>query len=194
MGVKKRAVFFDRDGTLLHLVYDKELNIVYTPRKVNQVKLMPLAKKVLKTIKELGFLTFIISNQPDIGLGRMTVSTFNKIQQKIHGLLDGEYYCLHHPFAKIAKYKKMCSCRKPLPGMLLQASKEHGVDLTKSWMVGDSVYDVIAGHKAGCKTILIANIPESGYLSLFLKQLGEVKPDYIVKKLVNIVPILQIYL
>lgn len=199
MSVKKKAVFFDRDGVLLQLVYDKELGIVYTPRRGSQVAVMPHITNVLKTTKRLGYKNIIISNQPDIGLNRMTRSTFKEIQRTMHArvdpqkkLIDGQYYCFHHPFAKIARFrKKNCPCRKPQPGMLLQAAKEHAVNLRKSWMVGDSVYDIVAGHKAGCKTILVANLPESSYLSLFLKQLNGIKPDYIVKSVREVVPILK---
>ncbi len=144
MSVKKKAVFFDRDGVLLKLVYDKELGVVYTPRRANQVIPMPRAKNVLLAAKRLGFINVIASNQPDIGLDRMTMATFKEIQQRMHKLLnpkrnliDGEYYCLHHPFAIQSTYKKQCSCRKPEPGLLRQAAKDLDIDLKKSWNLSD---------------------------------------------------------
>ncbi|MEM3795596.1 MAG: HAD-IIIA family hydrolase, partial [Thermoprotei archaeon] len=71
--------------------------------------------------------------------------------------LDGEYYCLHHPDAENPEYRVKCECRKPRPGLLLQAAAQHGVDLSKSYMVGDDLNDVRAGQAAGCKTILISH-------------------------------------
>jgi len=69
--------------------------------------------------------------------------------------VDAEYYCLHHPEGINKKYTKICNCRKPKPGMILQAAKDHDIDLSKSWMIGDGITDIKAGQKAGCKTILI---------------------------------------
>ena len=195
--IMKKAVFFDRDGTILSLVYDKNHGIVRTPLSPREVEFMPHIVSLCKKIKSKGYKLFIISNQPDIGLGRITQKTFNAIQNNLESYFakydiafDGYYYCFHHPYAKIAPYKKMCVCRKPNPGLLFQAAKEHNIDLINSWMIGDGVNDVLAGHKAGCKTILIANNLESGHLSLATKHLKNTKPDYIVKKLKEILSII----
>jgi D-glycero-D-manno-heptose 1,7-bisphosphate phosphatase len=72
--------------------------------------------------------------------------------------LDGEYYCFHHPEAKIEKLKANCECRKPKPGLLLQAAKEMDIDLPQSWMIGDGLTDVKAGKGAGCGTILVGRM------------------------------------
>ena len=191
--IMEKAVFFDRDGTILSLVYDKNHGIVRTPLSPHGVEFMPHIVSLCKKIKSKGYKLFILSNQPDIGLGRITQKTFNAIQNKLDSyftkydiVFDGYYYCFHHPFAKIAPYKKMCACRKPNPGLLFQAAKEHNINLKNSWMIGDGVPDILAGQKAGCKTILIANLLESSYLSLLEKNLKGVKPDYIVKNLKEI--------
>ena len=99
-----------------------------------------------------------------------------------HGVtLDEEYYCLHHPYASISKYKKDCVCRKPKTDFFKQAVKDHDIDLKQSWMIGDGVYDIIAGHNVGCKTILVGNIIEGEYLDILEKKLEGIKPDYLVK-------------
>ncbi len=72
--------------------------------------------------------------------------------------LDGEYYCLHHPDALVKKYRRDCDCRKPKPGLLLRAARENGVDLARSFFVGDALVDVKAGRAAGCRTILLGHI------------------------------------
>ncbi len=193
----QKVIFLDRDGIINSLVYDKDLSIVRAPLSPRELTFTPRLVGILKKIQSKGFKLFVISNQPDIGLGRITKETFQKIQNKIESYfeknniaIDGYYYCFHHSYAKIREYKKICDCRKPKPGLLLQAAHEHDIDLSNSWMIGDGVNDVIAGHEAGCKTILIANLLESGYLSLLEKNLQGVKPDYIVKNIKDIPSIL----
>jgi D-glycero-D-manno-heptose 1,7-bisphosphate phosphatase len=90
--------------------------------------------------------------------------------------LDAEYYCFHHPYAQKKQYKKNCTCRKPEPGMLLQAAKEHTLDLTHSWMIGDGITDMQAGKKAGCKTIFIGRMKCD--LCRYMQD-AHVQPDYI---------------
>lgn len=191
-----KAVFLDRDGVIISLVYDRNLSIVRTPLSAKEVTFEPSIVYILKIIQQLGYKIFVISNQPDIGLKRISKETFQTIQETIESyfvkngvLFDGYYYCFHHQYAKLPHYKKTCNCRKPKPGLFLQAAKEHGIDLPNSWMIGDGINDVIAGHEAGCKTILIVNLLESGYLTLLEKHLQGIKPNYIVKSLNEIPPI-----
>jgi len=108
---------------------------------------------------------------------------FEQMRQKMSNQLtekgafvDAEYYCFHHPYASVEKYKKICTCRKPKPGMLEKASKEHNVDLSKSWMIGDGISDIQAGYMAGCKTILIGRM-KCDLCKIMDKK--RVKPDYI---------------
>ncbi|HEY0897529.1 MAG TPA: HAD-IIIA family hydrolase, partial [Sphingobacteriaceae bacterium] len=79
--------------------------------------------------------------------------------------LDGFYFCPHHPSGTIPGYATACRCRKPLPGMLFQAASDHGIDLGRSWMIGDILHDVEAGSRAGCRTILINNGNETEWIS-----------------------------
>lgn len=193
-----KAFFLDRDGIIVKMVYDAESGNPYPPLKPFQIEFVPGIFELLKTTKKLGYLNIIISNQPDIGLKRITKESFLKIKEKIGKILkekniefDAQYYCFHHPFAKLPQYRKICDCRKPKAGFLLQAAKRNNIDLKKSWMLGDGVNDVIAGYKAGCKTILLANLHEAEYLRIVEEKLQGIKPDYLVKNLREVITIIK---
>ena len=183
-----RAIFLDRDGIIIKMHYDRNFGTIDTPLSVKQIVFAPGIFDFLQVAKRLGFLLILISNQPAVGIKKINLQTHNKMKAYIrrilqaHGItLDGEYYCLHHPYASMPKYKKDCVCRKPKTGFLREAVKDFHIDLKKSWMIGDGVYDIIAGHNAGCKTILVGNIIEGEYLSILEKKLEGIKPDYLVK-------------
>jgi len=185
--MKNKAVFLDRDGVINELIYYKEQGIIDSPFTVEQFKLFPNVEKAIKKFQRLGFKTIIVSNQPGIAKKNFTVNTFEKVREKMKkdlkkmdAEIDLEYYCFHHPDGKISKYKKICKCRKPKPGMLYTAAKEHNIDLSKSWMIGDGITDIQAGNLAGCKTILI------GRMKCDLCKIMEyekVKPDFIAPNL-----------
>ena len=90
---------------------------------------------------------------------------------------DAEYYCFHHPFAIHDKYRAECDCRKPKPGLILRAADENDIDLARSFFVGDSLVDVKAGRRAGCRTILVGQL--TTFLSRMIEQ-EDASPDYIV--------------
>ena len=157
-----RAVFLDRDGVINELVYHQEQEIIDSPFTVGQFKLISGVTKALKKLHDAEYLTVLVSNQPGIAKGHMTVQNFESIRQKMKSELmgdgaelDGEYYCLHHPDAVVENYRVQCNCRKPLPGLLFQAAEEMNIDLKESWLIGDNLSDVQAGKAAGCQTILI---------------------------------------
>lgn len=188
----KKAVFFDRDGIINELVYDRKHGIIDSPMIPSQVNLVYGIAELVEAVKKTDFKTVICSNQPSVGLGKMNLKNFRAITDKIHSLLknegvtfDHQYYCMHHPFAKIRKYKLVCNCRKPKIGLFSKAAAEHNLDLSKSWMIGDGVDDIKAGKNAGCKTILLANINSAENLRILEKQLGETEPDFIVKNLID---------
>lgn len=194
---KNKALLLDRDGVIIQMIYDQETGRIHTAREADQIKLIPFIFDLLKKTKKIGYLNIIISNQPDIGLGRISISNFDEIRKKIKRTLqkkgvplDGEYYCFHHPFATIGKFRKRCSCRKPNIGLLKRAAKDFNLDLKNSYLLGDGVKDIIAGHKIGCKTILLANFLESEYLRLLQKKLKGIKPDYLVKNLKEVIKLL----
>lgn len=190
-----KAFFIDRDGIVLSMRFDSETGVVDVAKNAEDVKLIPGIIELLKETKKKGYLNILISNQPVIGLKKTSEKNFRELTRKWMQLLkkkgvmlDDQYYCFHHPYAKIHKYKKKCLCRKPNPGMLLEAAKDFDIDLGNSWFIGDGVNDVVAGKKAGCRTILLGNIRETEYLRVIEKELKGIKPDLLVKNLLEAVP------
>ena len=194
----KNAVFLDRDGIINELVYEPNSGTIDSPLTNKQVTLMHGISELIKTIKEMGFIIIICSNQPAVGLGKTSLKNFQAVTGKILNLLkkegatlDYQYYCMHHPFAKIAKYRIKCNCRKPKAGLFLKASFQHNINLKNSWIIGDGVDDILAGQKAGCKTLLLANIKSSENLRIIERQLGHIRPDFIIKKLSEALEIIK---
>ena len=189
-----KACFYDRDGIINEMIFDQENGTVITPLNQNQITLVPGISQLLQTTKKLGFLNVLISNQTNIGLGRIDLKMHEIITQTINeklkqenAFLDKEYFCFHHPFAKLEEYRQECDCRKPKTGLFIQAQKELDIDLKQSWMIGDGVFDIIAGHNAGCKTILVTNVNETGYLKIIEEKLGNIKPDFMIKSIKDII-------
>jgi len=181
----QRACLIDRDGVVNEMVYYPDPGVVDSPFTPRQFELVEGIGPALREMKGAGYKLVLVSNQPSVAKKHLTMAAFRKIQAKMHRLLaaegvrlDGEYYCFHHPQAKLRRYRAVCECRKPKPGMLLQAAKDLGLDLTASFMIGDGLYDVGAGMAAGCKTILVANL--SALLSQKMDELG-VHPDYVAR-------------
>ncbi|HSX57845.1 MAG TPA: HAD-IIIA family hydrolase [Candidatus Saccharimonadales bacterium] len=194
----KKAVFFDRDGTLIKLVYDSEVDKVDTVSRVEDLEIVYDMPEVLKKLKDLGYLLIIISNQPKVALKKETQENWDKVheeflkQYKELGVtFDKEYYCFHHPFSEVEKLKQDCECRKPGIKFFQDSEKELDIDMSQSFMVGDGVNDVLAGQKAGVKTILFGNSLEAGYLSVVQEQLKDIQPDFIVKKPKEILEIIH---
>jgi len=159
------AVFLDRDGVINELVYHEEQGIIDSPFTAEQLKLFPWAGEAIKKLTEAGYKVVIISNQPGIAKGHLSRETFEKIKQKMKkelaragAFLDGEYYCLHHPKAKVENLRKNCESRKPKPGLLLQAARELDINLPQSWMIGDGLIDIKTGKSVGCRTILLGKM------------------------------------
>jgi D-glycero-D-manno-heptose 1,7-bisphosphate phosphatase len=141
----RAAIFIDKDGTL---VEDVPYNV--DPKRI---ALSAGAAGAVAQFTAGGYAVIVVSNQPGAALGRFEESALRGVERRLRellGCLDGFYYCPHHPEAG-------CACRKPGPGMLLRAAKEHRVDLGRSWMIGDILDDVEAGRRAGCRTCLIDN-------------------------------------
>lgn len=158
------AVFLDRDGVINEMVYDADHGIVDSPRRPEEFVLLPGVGEAIRTVSQLGYLVVIASNQPGVAKGKTTVELLERITQKMKdllaregALLDGVYYCLHHPEAIVQEYRVRCDCRKPAPGLLFRAAKELNIDVSASWMVGDGLTDVEAGSRAGCRTILLGD-------------------------------------
>lgn len=163
---KQRAVFLDRDGTL-----NKYVGFL---RNIDDFALLPGVAQAIRAINDSGCLAIVVTNQPVVARGEVTLAELQQIHNKLETLLGAEgayldaiYYCPHHPDkgfpGERPAYKIDCTCRKPKPGLLLQAAQDFNIDLAQSWMVGDSESDVRAGLAAGCKTVRIA--PEDGICS-----------------------------
>jgi histidinol-phosphate phosphatase family protein len=152
----KRAIFIDKDGTLIR---DVAYNV--NPEKI---VLEPYAGVALQLLAQQDYSLIVISNQAGIAKGYFPESDMQGVIRKVQSLLadagvtlDGFFYCPHHPEGEIAAYAMECSCRKPEPGMILNAAKLLDIDLSQSWMIGDILNDVEAGNRAGCRSLLINN-------------------------------------
>ena len=168
------AVFLDKDGTLID---DVPYNV--DPQRI---RLAPGAAEGLPLLSRAGFRLVVVSNQPGIALGRFAESALEAVRERLDSLvaglgvqLDGFYYCPHAPPA--AGRAPGCACRKPAPGLIERASGELGLALEHSWMVGDILDDVEAGHRAGCRTLLIDNGNETEWRSGPQREPHETAPD-----------------
>lgn len=155
---KQKAIFLDRDGTI-----NKYVGFLQCEE---QFELLEGVSDAIRKINQSGYLAVVVTNQPVIARGEVTYDGLQLIHNKMETLLgkdgaylDAIYYCPHHPDSgfegEVKELKIDCDCRKPKPGMLLQAAKDFNIDLNQSWMIGDSKNDVLAGKNAGCKTALI---------------------------------------
>ena len=184
-GSGAQAVFLDRDGIINELLYVAEQGRVETPLTPQQVRLIPGVAEGIRTLQRAGLRVIVVSNQPGIAKGQFTRPTFERIQQRARRLLgregvrlDGEYYCLHHPHARIKAYRKACDCRKPKPGLILKAIQERRLERASSFMVGDGLVDVEAGWRAGCQTILVGHV--SSLLTQVMKR-KQLVPTYLAE-------------
>src|SRR4030067_1666372 len=158
------AVFLYRGGTINEIVSFPELGLLESPLNTEQFSLLPGAAKAIRILNRLGLKVIIASNQPSIAKGKMTEEAFERVRSKMRKELaengahvDAEDYCFDHPLARDARYRGVCECRKPKPGLLLQAAKDHGLDLSYSFVVGDSLADIKASRAVGCRTVLIGD-------------------------------------
>jgi histidinol-phosphate phosphatase family protein len=144
-----RAVFLDRDGTVI-----EERGYLANP---DLVQIVPGAAEALKMLRRDGWKLFFISNQSGLGRGFFTPEEMQAVHQRCLAALksegveiDGSYICVHTP-------EDRCSCRKPSPWLVERAAREHGIDLSASWMIGDRGGDILCGRNAGCSTIWLRN-------------------------------------
>ncbi len=171
------AVFLDKDGTLIEDV----------PYNVDPalIRLAEGAAEGTSLLAEAGYLLVLVSNQSGVARGLFAESALVAVEARVRQLLAqhdvplaGFYYCPHFPQGSVPRYATMCLCRKPAPGLLLRAADELGLDLARSWMIGDILDDVAAGNRAGCRTVLIDNGNET------LWQRGpDRQPDYVASDL-----------
>lgn len=149
-----RAVFLDRDGTLIE-------EVGYLDR-LDRLKLFPETVDALRALQRAGFQLIIATNQSGIAQGLFTETFVQELHGHLTDLLarggvrlDGIYMCPHHPEAKLDAYRARCECRKPSPGLVRQASRERDLELTRSYMIGDRWRDLLAGQTTGTKGVLV---------------------------------------
>lgn len=152
----KRAIFIDKDGTL---VEDVPYNV--NPRLL---ELTWQAAHGLQLLQQMGYALIVVTNQPGVAKGLFTEAALDLLHRRLGEMLaqygvtlDGIYYCPHSQDGVVGRYAIPCTCRKPMPGLLQGAARDHDIDLSASWMIGDILNDVEAGRRAGCRTVLIDN-------------------------------------
>lgn len=156
---RKPGVFFDKDGVLEIPEYrDGRDWAIKDPDRMTLYHDV----ETVNEIKKRGYLVFVITNQPDIALGKIAEATKEELKHKFKSLLieksiffDEVMYCHHHPDSINPNYSKECECRKPKPGMILALAQKWHVDLSLSFVIGDTWKDIEAGKSASCTTILI---------------------------------------
>lgn len=175
----KRAVFLDRDGVINSYFYNSEFGTIDSPGNPEEFVLCDGVGEALELLRT-DFRLIVVSNQPGIAKGRFSPAlleaTTQKMKRECGNLLDAVYYCLHHPHALLLEYRQICECRKPKPGLLIQAAQDWNIDLAASFMIGDGIVDVQAGKAAGASTIFLGT--RKCHLCREFEQLDAV-PDYI---------------
>ena len=154
MAVSAPAIFLDKDGTLIEDV----------PYNVDPalIRLRPGAGVALRRLQAAGFRLIVVSNQSGVARGLFAEEALGTVESRLRALLAGErialdgfLYCPHHPDGVVPAFARSCDCRKPAPGMLLRAARAFDLHLGRSWLFGDILDDIEAGHRAGCRSVLV---------------------------------------
>jgi D-glycero-D-manno-heptose 1,7-bisphosphate phosphatase len=172
--MQNKAVFLDRDGVLNHAIIVNGLP--FAPTSVDEVTIPDDARAALERLKDANFLLIVVTNQPDVARGKTPLAAVEEINHKLKQLLplDDFFVCYHDDVDN-------CHCRKPLPGLLLDAARKYTIDLKNSFMVGDRWKDIAAGQAAGCKTIWL----KQDYLEKGPKN----PPDFVAESLTQVASI-----
>src|SRR2546422_1086690 len=148
------GVFLDRDGTVC-----EEVGYV---NHLSRCRLLPRSAEAIRLLNEAALPVAIVTNQAGVARGYFTEEMIQAVNERVRSLLgergarvNGIYYCPHHPSAGEPPYRAECECRKPKPGLLLRAAREIGIDLPRSFLVGDSSRDIEAGQRAGVTPVLV---------------------------------------
>jgi D,D-heptose 1,7-bisphosphate phosphatase len=181
---KKKAVFLDRDGTII-----RDVDNLIRPQ---QIRFFPSAARAIAEINKMGFLVIVVTNQPVIARGWATEKNVDEVHavfvdrlKRRGATIDAIYYCPHHPDANLKRYRALCRCRKPNTGMIIKAAKELGITMEGSYMVGDRTGDILAGERAKLRTILV----RTGAAGKDGKH--AMRPDHIAKNLAAAVAIIK---
>jgi len=155
-GAPRRAVFLDRDGTMI-------VNRPYSADP-DHVEAFPDVLEGLRSLDAAGYLLFVVTNQSGIARGFYDEAALSRLHVRLDQIflpigspIRAYYYCPHHVAGRVAEFAHPCHCRKPEPGMLIRAAQEWNLDLRRSWMIGDQLTDLAAGWSVGCDSLLIRN-------------------------------------
>jgi D-glycero-D-manno-heptose 1,7-bisphosphate phosphatase len=154
-GSLRPAIFLDRDGTL---TVESEW-----VRRGQDLVLVPGAAEGVRALRAAGYFVALVTNQSAVARGIVTEDELAAIHAHLQELLaehgtrlDALHHCPHHPTEGVGPWRRACDCRKPEPGLLLAAARAHGLDLARSWTIGDAERDLEAGRRAGTRTVLVA--------------------------------------
>ncbi len=172
-----RAVFLDKDGTIIE-------NVPYNV-DVDKIRFNPGVLEGVRQLHEAGYKLFIVTNQAGAAHGRFREEALAPVFDYIRGAMEaagaplsGYYYCPHHPDGQVRAYAQRCFCRKPNPGLLFQAAREHDLNLAGSWLIGDILNDIEAGRRVDCRTVLIDNGNETEWELSTLRRPHYTVPDF----------------
>ena len=174
------TILLDRDGVLIE---DTDLLT-----DAAQIHILDGVPDALQILKRAGYQLIVISNQPVVARGMLSEPDVVALQEEVNRCLiaagapnlDAFYFCPHHPNATLLTYRLDCDCRKPKPGLLMRAAQEHGIDMARSFMIGDRITDVIAGNRAGCRTIQVQTGKHLAPLIQTIEPLDlSLQPDFI---------------
>ena len=183
--MSRPAIFMDRDGTV-----SDEVGYV---NHIDRYRLLPRSAAAIRRINEAGYLSFVVTNQAGVARGLFDEALILKVHETLNrwlsesgARLDGIYYCPHHPKEGQPPWRLDCDCRKPKPGLLLRAAREHDVDLSASYMIGDTVLDIEAARNVGATGVLVLTGYGKGDLNFRMAQRG-LQPAFIAADLLDAV-------
>ncbi|MBP5385201.1 MAG: HAD-IIIA family hydrolase [Lachnospiraceae bacterium] len=185
------AVFLDRDGVINEIVYNEDTELLDSAANVSQFHMFPYAPSVISQLKQKGYYVFVVTNQPGAAKGKTTPFNLYDINTLLCELteVDDVFTCMHYPeklpMSREPYLIRTCDCRKPKPGLLKRAMERYRIDVSRSYMVGDSFTDVLAGKAAGVKTILLG-----GMRCDVCERLSGNKPDHILKDLSEVIGVI----
>lgn len=171
------AIFLDKDGTVLE---DVPYNI-----DPAQMRFASGVGRGLRRLAQLGLPLIVVSNEPGVALGLFPEASLKTVNQQLADMFDTAgarlsafYYCMHHPQGRVPELARTCQCRTPAAGLLRRAAAEHGINLKRSWFLGNTLDEIEAGRRAGCETILINNGHETQWLAGPLRVPHHVVDDF----------------
>ena len=189
----KKAIFWDRDGVLLKLVFHKEFGEVGPAFNIPEIEFFEDVFHTLNKIKIFGYSFFLVSNQPDFAKGRTSLENlksvhieFDRILKENKVFFEDYYYCYHHPLGITEGYNIKCDCRKPGNANVENAISRYNIDRQNSVFIGDRDKDIECGKKSGLKTILV-NSKQTN-----LEELKE-KPDFMVDRIQDLLNIIELW-